>query len=43
MDVHKKDSQLCILSEDGELLEHRIRTEAGRSANSWGPGRGRGS
>lgn len=30
MDVHQKDSQLCVLSEDGELLEQRIRTEAGR-------------
>src|SRR5499426_1796204 len=30
MDVHKKDSQLCILSEDGELREQRIPTEAGR-------------
>jgi transposase len=30
MGVHKKDSQLCILSEDGELLERPIRTEAAR-------------
>lgn len=30
IDVHKKDSQLCVLSGDGELLEQRIRTEAGR-------------
>jgi transposase len=30
MDVHQKDSQLCVLGEDGELLEQRIRTEAGR-------------
>lgn len=30
MDVHKKVSQVCLLTEDGELLEQRIRTEAGR-------------
>ena len=28
MDVHKKESQLCILAEGGELIERRIRTEA---------------
>jgi transposase len=36
MDVHKKDSQLCVLSEDGELLEQRIRTEAGRFREVFG-------
>jgi len=32
IDVHKKDSQICILTGDGELIEHRVRTEAGRFA-----------
>src|SRR3989304_4615773 len=27
IDVHKKDSQICILAEGGELIEQRIRTE----------------
>src|SRR3989304_110469 len=27
IDVHKKDSQICILAEGGELMEQRIRTE----------------
>ena len=26
IDVHKKDSQICILAEGGELIEQRIRT-----------------
>ena len=26
IDVHKKESQICILSEDGERLEPRVRT-----------------
>ena len=31
MDVHKRESQVCILSETGEVvLETRIRTERGR-------------
>jgi len=29
MDVHKRESQLCIVTEQGELLEQRIRTERG--------------
>jgi len=32
MDVHKKESQLCILAEGGELIERRIRTEPERFA-----------
>ena len=32
MDVHKKESQLCILTEEGELSERRIRTEPQRFA-----------
>lgn len=37
IDVHKKDSQICILTGDGELIEHRVRTEAGRFAEVLGP------
>jgi transposase len=32
IDVHKKDSQICLLAEGGELLEQRIRTEPERFA-----------
>ena len=32
MDVHKKESQLCILTEAGELIERRVRTEPQRFA-----------
>ena len=32
IDVHKKESQLCILAEGGELIEQRIRTEPERFA-----------
>jgi transposase len=32
MDVHKKESQICILTEDGELIERRVRTEPERFA-----------
>ena len=37
IDVHKKDSQICILTEQGELLERRVRTEPGRFAEVRGP------
>jgi transposase len=30
IDLHKKDSQICILSEGGQLSECRIRTEPRR-------------
>ena len=36
IDVHKKDSQICILTEQGELLERRVRTEPGRFAEVLG-------
>ena len=36
IDVHKKESQICILTEDGELLERRLRTEPGRFADALG-------
>ena len=32
IDVHKKESQICILAEGGELIEERIRTEPERFA-----------
>jgi len=32
IDVHKKDSQICLLAEGGELIERRIRTELARFA-----------
>ena len=32
IDVHKKESQICILAEGGELIEQRIRTEPARFA-----------
>jgi hypothetical protein len=27
IDLHKNSSQVCILTEDGELIERRIKTE----------------
>jgi hypothetical protein len=36
MDVHKKESQICILAEGGELIEQRIRTEPERFAAARG-------
>ena len=32
IDVHKRESQICILAEGGEIIERRIRTEAERFA-----------
>jgi transposase len=32
IDVHKKESQICILADGGELIERRIRTEPERFA-----------
>jgi len=32
IDVHKKDCQLCILAEGGELIARRLRTEPERFA-----------
>jgi transposase len=37
IDVHKRDSQICILAEGGELIEQRIRTEPERFAAVLGP------
>jgi hypothetical protein len=41
IDVHKKESQICILAEGGELIEERIRTAPERFATVLGqrPGR----
>ena len=36
IDVHKKESQLCILSEDGERREPRVRTTPARFADVLG-------
>ena len=38
IDVHKRESQICILAEGGEIIERRIRTEPERFAPCWGPG-----
>jgi transposase len=32
IDVHKKESQICVLTEEGELIERRVRTEPQRFA-----------
>ena len=36
IDLHKKDSQMCILVEGVELLERRIRTDPRRFAEMLG-------
>ena len=36
IDVHKKESQICMLAEGGELIEQRIRTEPDRFAAVFG-------
>jgi transposase len=37
IDVHKRESQIYILAEGGEVVEQRIRTEPGRFAAVLGP------
>ena len=37
IDVHKKESQICILTEGGELIERRVRTLAERFGEVLGP------
>ena len=32
IDVHKRESQICIVTADGEVVEKRIRTERERFA-----------
>jgi transposase len=36
IDVHKKETQICILTEDGELIERRVRTLADRFTEMLG-------
>jgi transposase len=36
IDVHKKESQICILAEGGELIERRVRTDPRRFAEVLG-------
>ena len=36
IDVHKKESQICILAEGGELLERRVPTQGRRFAEELG-------
>jgi len=36
LDRHKRESQLCILTADGEILEQRIRTSRERFTAVWG-------
>ena len=36
IDVHKKDSQICIVAEGGELIEQRVPTQPRRFAEALG-------
>jgi hypothetical protein len=36
IDLHKKESQICLLTETGEVIERRIRTEPPRFAEVLG-------
>jgi hypothetical protein len=36
IDLHKKESQICLLTEAGEVMERRIRTEPQRFAEMLG-------
>jgi len=36
IDLHKNESQICLLTETGEAMERRIRTEPQRFADVWG-------
>ena len=38
IDVHKRESQICILGEGGTILEQRIRSEPERFAAVLGAG-----
>jgi transposase len=37
LDLHKRDTQLCILTDSGEVIERRIRTDPVRFAAVPGP------
>ena len=36
IDLHKRESQICILAEGGEVIERRIHTDAHRFAELLG-------
>jgi len=36
IDLHKRESQICLLAEGGEVIERRIRTEPQRFAEALG-------
>ncbi len=36
IDLHQRESQLCILTPEGELIERRIRTTAARFTDEHG-------
>jgi transposase len=36
IDLHKKESEVCLLTETGEVIERRIRTEPQRFAEAFG-------
>ncbi len=36
LDLHKRESQLCILTAEGEVVERRIRTSRERFSEVWG-------
>jgi transposase len=36
LDLHKNESQICVLTEDGEVVERRIRTDRTRLAEFFG-------
>ena len=42
IDVHKVESQICILTESGEVVERRIQRSGSGSPLYWERGRGRG-
>lgn len=37
IDLHKRESQICIGTADGEVIERRVRTERERSVALFGP------
>jgi hypothetical protein len=36
IDLHKKEGQICLLTETGEVIERRLRTEPQRFAEMLG-------
>ena len=38
LDVHKRERQIYILADGGEVMEQRIRTDPSASTTCWGPG-----